>query len=293
MGQPCPLQCDRAAGPSPWGPAGGAEGRGQQARWVLAWLGACGSRPGLSLTLGVDGSSGSGALAPLVPLLRPQCPGWAGGSGLGMWAASGLSEPGRPGGLGVSRARRHSERSRGLSGAWSRVAVSSFTLGLRGPVGCGCCLPGRAAPAALPSGPSESEPTGGEGGVPRSLDGPLSLAPPACPRARSCWARSTCNAPSSRGSRMSTRAPGRPSRPMGSSQASATPAFRTSGRLPPGAVADTRGLLWGLRRCRDRWQLAGQRRSAWREGFRDSQVTADGREARRKLWEVRGQWRNP
>lgn len=214
------------------------------------WLGGhVEARVGLCLTLGVGGSSGSDALPASVPSLCPQGPDWVGGcalwrgSRLGVWAVWGLSDSCWLEGLGASRPRPHSERSKGLSGAWSCVAVSSLPLGLPGPVRCGCCPPGRVAPATLPSGPSESEPTRGEGGVSR---GPCSLAPLACPRALSCWARSRCSAPSSRGSRMSTRAPGRPGRPVGSSQASVSPAFRPWGWGLPMAVSGARGLMRGL-----------------------------------------------
>lgn len=230
-----------------------------------------GGKTRAGLTSGMEASSGPGALAPLVPLLRPQGPDWAsgfapwGGSGLGVWAVWGLNLPGRPTGLGASWPRPHSERSRGLSGTRSSAAVASFPLGLPGPAGCRCCPLGTSL-----SDPSESEPIGGEGSVSPGLGGPLILAPPACPRARSCWARSRLSAPSSRGSCMSTRVPGRPSRPEGASQASASPAFRVWGWGPSGAAAGARGLLWGLRRCRDRGRFRRQRRSAWRACFRDS-----------------------
>lgn len=215
--------------------------------------GVCGGQErGQALTAGVGGSSDSGALAPFVPLLSSQGPDWAGGSaprdgsGLGVWALGGLGKPCRSGGFGASRPRPRSERSRGLSGTWSLVAVASCPLGLPGPVGCVCPPPEGAAPAASPWGPSESELTGGEGGVPPGVGGPLSQALTLRPWARSCWERSRCSAPSSRGSRTSTRAPGSPSRPADSSQASTSPAFRPWGRGPRGTVGGAWGLQGGL-----------------------------------------------
>lgn len=187
-----------------------------------------------------------------------------------MWAVLGLRDPGRPMGLGASRPRPHSERSRGLSGTWSLVSVASFPRGLPGPVGHWCCLLGMAAMATTPSGPSELEPTGGEGSVFPGLGEALNLAPLDCPRARSCWARSRLSAPSNCGSRTSTMVLGRPSRPKGSSQASASPAFRPWGGGPLGTVAGALGLPLGLRRCRDKWWFRRQRLSTWRECFRDS-----------------------
>ena len=160
------------------------------------------------------------------------------------------------------------------------MAVLSFPWGLPGPPGCECLSLGRAALAASPSGPSESESADEEGGVPLGPQGPLSRALPTLPCARSCWARSMCSAPSSRGFRTPTRAPGRPSRPEGSSQASASPALRPWDWGPLGAVAGAGGLP----RCRVRWRFRRQRRSAWRECFRDSQVLGEGREACRMLW---------
>lgn len=138
---------------------------------------------------------GSGALVSLVPLLSAWGlpvggPDRAGGSGLGVWASAGLNGPGWPVDLGASRPRLRSERSRGLSGAQSWVAVTSVLRGLLGPVGSGCPLPGRCAGASVApgsslSGTSESQPAGGERGVSPGVGGVLSLAL-AARRARSC-----------------------------------------------------------------------------------------------------------
>lgn len=271
---------------------------GQRESWPLAgggWGYVETKNRARPLTSRVRASSRPGTLAPLLSWLSPQGPDWAGdstpwgGLGLGAQAAGGLSDPGWPEGLGASRPRPHSERSSGLSGTQSCAVVTSVPGGPPGPVGHGCCPPVKSARV---TSASESEPAGGEGGVSPRVVGPFCLALLARPCARSCWARSRCSAPSSRGSCRSTRAPGRPSRPVGSTQASVSLAFRPCGWGLPGPMAGPCGLLWGLRRCRGRRRFRRQRLSACRECFRGWQAMAEGREARRTLWVRRspGPW---